>query len=103
MLKEIRTKLILNVVSPPLALTKQPYPGGLNDINIKNIVHALFDEAIEISQLIGWDLDLETNSQLNNFHKMLVNKMSLILQIMNMYIKYQHKLVWKNMAVKAPI
>ena len=72
--KEIRTKLILNVVSPPLALTKQPYPGGLNDINIKNIVHALFDEAIEISQLIGWDLDLETNSQLNNFHKSLTNK-----------------------------
>ena len=71
--KEIRTKLILNVVSPPLALTKQPYPSGLNDINIKNIVHALFDEALEISQLIGWDLDLETNSQLNNFHKMLVS------------------------------
>ncbi len=71
--KEIRTKLILNVVSPPLALTKKPYPSGLNDINIKNIVHSLFDEALEISQLIGWDLDLETNSQLNNFHKMLVS------------------------------
>ncbi len=67
---EVRTKLLLNVVSPVLALVKKPYPNGLNDLRIREIVHIAFDDVLEIAKTLGWVID----DKLNDFHKILKSK-----------------------------
>ncbi len=65
---EARKKLILNVVSPVLALVKKPYPLGLNNSNIRKLIHILFDEALEIAIRENWEINDE---RLIKFHSML--------------------------------
>jgi len=70
-LKEMRTKLILNVVSPILALVKQPYPEGLQTNTTRRIVHALFDEALETASLLDWQVSNDT--RLEEMHLNLIS------------------------------
>lgn len=72
-LNEQRRKLVLNVVSPPLALAKLPYPQGLKDDNIRQVVHALFDEAIETASLLDWQIDEQDDQRLSQFHDLLIS------------------------------
>ncbi|MHA2401642.1 MAG: 2-dehydropantoate 2-reductase N-terminal domain-containing protein [Candidatus Kariarchaeaceae archaeon] len=65
---EARKKLVLNVVSPVLALLKLPYPSGLHNPIARNLIHLLFDEVLAIGRQKGWDLD---DDRLVNFHKIL--------------------------------
>ena len=69
--KEVRKKLILNVVSPVLALVKKPYPEGLNSINTRKIVHILFDEALFVANKFGWDVN---DQILDDFHQLLASE-----------------------------
>lgn len=66
--KEPFIKLILNVVSPILALVKEPYPSGLNDLNVRRVIKLLFDEVIEIAKKEGW---YEPDERLNKFYDIL--------------------------------
>lgn len=61
-------KLILNIVSPILALLKQPYPTALNDLITRKIVHSAFDDVVTIAQKAGW---FEWDDRLRNFHTIL--------------------------------
>ncbi len=72
--KEPYIKLILNVVSPILALVKMPYPTGLNDLTVRKIIKLLFDEAIEIAKNEGW---YEPDERLDRFYKILSGSESL--------------------------
>ncbi len=58
---EIHRKLALNVVSPVLALVKQPYPQGFIEEGTKRLAHAMFDEAV--------------NAMLPNFELLLDDKL----------------------------
>ncbi|MFV2014763.1 MAG: ketopantoate reductase family protein, partial [Candidatus Heimdallarchaeota archaeon] len=61
-------KLILNVVSPVLALVKQPYPTGVNDLNVRKIIRLLFEEVMDIGRKEGWYQD---DPRLEGFYKIL--------------------------------
>lgn len=69
--QEMRKKLILNVVSPVLAMVKEPYPQGLNNLDVRELILILFEEAIEIANKMNWDVEDE---KLSNFHKLLKNQ-----------------------------
>ncbi len=69
--RELRTKLILNVVSPVLALARLGYPHGLAHPAVCDMVHALFDEALETAALLEWDVDPE-DPRLLGFHRRLI-------------------------------
>ncbi|MCE7737120.1 MAG: hypothetical protein GPJ54_19695 [Candidatus Heimdallarchaeota archaeon] len=66
--QEPYVKLILNVISPVLALVKQPYPTGVNDLNIRKIIRLLFDEVIEIGKQEGW---YQSDTRLEGFYEIL--------------------------------
>lgn len=74
---EMRKKLILNVVSPCLALVKQPYPQGLGDESVRKLIHFVFDEAVQIADEEGWQVK---DSRLENFHKLLVGSATIDLE-----------------------
>ncbi len=82
---EMYKKLILNVVSPVLALIKKPYPEGLNNITARKIIHILFDEAVGIAKKLNWSIKDE---KLINFHNLLkTNDMVKV----NKKTEYTHK------------
>ncbi|MCY3412976.1 MAG: hypothetical protein INQ03_15160 [Candidatus Heimdallarchaeota archaeon] len=64
---EVRKKLLLNIVSPVLALIKQPYPQGLNNLRIRTITRIVFDDVLSIALERGWEID----DKLVGFHKLL--------------------------------
>ncbi len=66
---DLHRKLALNVVSPVLALIKQPYPQGLLQENARKLTHVLFDEAV--NALVKRYPTL-LDDKLLLFHKMLV-------------------------------
>ncbi|MDH5403236.1 MAG: hypothetical protein OEZ01_07990 [Candidatus Heimdallarchaeota archaeon] len=66
---ELMRKLCLNVVSPVLALIKQPYPQGMRDNVIIWLIHILFDEAILYS---GYPTSEIMDIRLTKFHDNLV-------------------------------
>lgn len=66
--QEPYVKLILNVISPVLALVKQPYPTGVNDLKIRKIIRLLFDEVIEIGKKEGW---YQNDPRLEGFYEIL--------------------------------
>lgn len=68
--QEVRKKLILNVVSPVLALVKKPYPEGLNNLEIRKIVHILFDEALDVANKFDWKVE---DQILFDFHKLIAS------------------------------
>ncbi len=69
---ELYRKLVLNVVSPVLALVKQPYPQGLSDKAVAQLVYLMFNEAVEVlrakniyvldDMLKGFQKQLETQN-----------------------------------------
>jgi ketopantoate reductase len=63
-------KLILNVVSPVLALVKKPYPTGVNDFTVRKIIRMLFEEVIEIAKREGW---YKQDDRLDNFYNILTS------------------------------
>lgn len=65
--KEIHTKLLLNVVSPCLALIKEPYPQGLNNMKLRKITHIVFDDVVEVAKRMEWEID----DKLRDFHELL--------------------------------
>ncbi|MHA2252340.1 MAG: ketopantoate reductase family protein [Candidatus Kariarchaeaceae archaeon] len=67
-LNESRKKLLLNVVSPVLALLNQPYPAGLNNLIAREIVHALYDEVLQIANNENWQI---SDERLDYFHTLL--------------------------------
>jgi 2-dehydropantoate 2-reductase len=69
--REMRKKLILNVVSPVLAMIKEPYPQGLNNLDARELIRILFEEAIVIAKEMNWDV---VDDKLTNFHKLLQSK-----------------------------
>jgi len=72
---EARKKLILNVVSPVLALVKQPYPSGLKQPFVREIIHTMFDEAIEIALNNKWDIE---DPKLDAIHRLLMSSDPLV-------------------------
>ncbi|MHA2275436.1 MAG: ketopantoate reductase family protein [Candidatus Kariarchaeaceae archaeon] len=78
--REPYVKLILNVVSPVLALVKQPYPTGINDFKVRRIIKTLFDEVISIGQMKGW---YEPDSRIQKFLEILESK-----EILDHYAMY---------------
>jgi ketopantoate reductase len=66
--QEPYVKLILNVISPVLALVKQPYPTGVNDLNIRKVIRLLFEEVIEIGKKEGW---YQNDRRLEGFYEIL--------------------------------
>ncbi len=69
--QEMRKKLILNVVSPVLAMVKEPYPQGLNNMPARELIRILFEEALLIANRMNWDVEDE---KLSNFHNILKSK-----------------------------
>lgn len=67
---EVRSKLLLNVVSPVLALTKEPYPQGLENEFTRKIVHILYDEVLLIAKSKDWDTE---DTKLTAFHQRLAS------------------------------
>ncbi len=65
---EIHRKLALNVVSPVLALVKQPYPQGFIDEGPRKLAHAMFDEAVN-AMLPKYELLVD--EKLLNVHSLL--------------------------------
>ncbi len=72
--RESYIKLILNVVSPVLAMVKQPYPTGINDLKIRYIIRKLFDEVIEIGKKEGW---YDSDERIENFYQVLKGEQQL--------------------------
>ncbi|MCH8907093.1 MAG: hypothetical protein IH840_08390 [Candidatus Heimdallarchaeota archaeon] len=64
----IRQKLLLNTISPILALVKQPYPEALNNLATREVAHLAFDNALTIGKKLGWDLN---NEILHRYHILL--------------------------------
>ncbi len=69
--QEMQKKLILNVVSPVLAMIKEPYPQGLNNMEARELIRILFEEAIHTANKMNWDVE---DVKLTNFHNLLKNK-----------------------------
>jgi ketopantoate reductase len=68
---EMKKKLILNTVSPILALVKKPYPEGLDDELVRGLIHILFDEALLSAIDAGWNIEDE---RLRAFHNIVAGR-----------------------------
>ena len=65
---ELYRKLVLNVVSPALALRKLPYPQGLGEEVTRRLTRAMFEEACLIVSSRGIDLRVD---RLRKFYRLL--------------------------------
>ncbi len=65
---ELYRKLVLNVVSPALALRKLPYPQGLREEVTRRLTRVMFEEACLI--VSSWGIDLRVN-RLWKFYQLL--------------------------------
>ena len=65
---EMYRKLVLNVVSPALALRKLPYPQGLHEKAVRDLTRLMFEEACVILSSKGINLE---SHRLRKFHRIL--------------------------------
>ena len=65
---ELFKKLVVNTVSPVLALVKKPYPEGLSHPSVKTLARYLFEEAVHIVSSMEIDI---VDPILSDYYKLL--------------------------------